>query len=98
GSRALADKSLTAWILSALFMLGATFFGVMGMFPALLPSSLNPNFSVTIMNGASSELTLKIMLGVAAVCVPVVISYQFWVYMVFSKRISQEDLEKEDAY
>jgi cytochrome d ubiquinol oxidase subunit II len=98
GSRLASGNSLVAWILSALFIIGATFFGVMGMFPSLLPSSIDPAFNVTVMNAASSELTLKIMLGVAGVCLPIVIAYQLWVYMTFSYRITSKELEKEDAY
>ena len=97
-SRLATQNSLISWIFSALFIIGATFFGVMGMFPSLLPSSIDPAFNVTIMNAASSELTLKIMLGVAGVCIPIVIAYQLWVYITFSYRITSEELEKEDAY
>ena len=67
---------LAAWLCSALFILGATFFGVLGMYPNLIISSLDPAYSVTLANGASSPLTLQIMLGVALVAVPVVILYQ----------------------
>ncbi|MCL1916340.1 MAG: cytochrome d ubiquinol oxidase subunit II [Desulfovibrionaceae bacterium] len=98
GSRAVIGSALGAWILSALFIIGATFFGVLGMFPALLPSNMDPAYSLTIMNAASSELTLKIMLGVAGVCVPIVILYQFWVYVTFSYRVTPEELKKEEAY
>jgi len=75
-----------------------TLFGVIGLYPALLPSSLNPGYSMTIYNSASSPLTLKIMLGVALVMVPVVILYQAWVYKTFSHKITQEDLDYKEAY
>ena len=35
------------------------------------------------MNGASSPLTLKIMLAVVVVMVPIVIAYQVWMYRLF---------------
>ena len=89
---------LPAWLLSALFILGVTFFGVLGMFPNLIISSLDPAYSVTLANGASSPLTLKIMLGVSLVCVPVVILYQLWVYYTFFHRITMEELASEHAY
>ncbi len=76
-----------AWVGSAVFIGCTTLFGVVGLFPAILPSSLNPAWSLTIMNASSSQLTLKIMLGVALVFVPVVIAYQFWVYKNFSQAI-----------
>lgn len=87
-----------AWAGSAVFIAGVTLFGVIGLFPALLPSSLNPAFSFTIYNSASSPLTLKIMLGVALVMVPIVLLYQAWVYKTFSHKITQEHLDYEEAY
>jgi cytochrome bd ubiquinol oxidase subunit II len=53
-------------------------FGVAGLYPNLLPSSLDETYSVTIHNSASSPFALTIMLVVALVCVPVVIFYQGW--------------------
>jgi len=89
---------LAAWMCSALFILGVTFFGVLGMFPNLILSSIDPAYSITLANGASSPLTLKIMLGVALTGVPVVILYQLWVYYTFSHRITQEELASDHAY
>ncbi len=89
---------LAAWLSSALFILGTTFFGVLGMYPNLIISSLDPAYSVTLFNGASSPLTLKIMLGVALVAVPVVILYQLWVYVVFARRLTPEELKSDHAY
>ncbi len=95
----LGSRSLwAAWFMSSLFIIGVTLFGVIGIFPALLPSSLDPAFSMTIHNSASSTLTLQIMLGVALVLVPVVIIYQAWVYKTFSFKITDEDLAYEEAY
>jgi cytochrome d ubiquinol oxidase subunit II len=91
-------KPLAAWALNGLFMLGATFFGVLGMFPALIPSNIDPAYSVTLLNGSSSELTLTIMLVVALICVPVVIAYQTWVFLLFSGRIGAKELRNEEAY
>jgi len=72
-----------AWIASALFVASAFFFGWIGIYPALLPSSLDSAYHVTIHNSASSPLTLKIMLGVALVFIPLVIVYQALVYSLF---------------
>ena len=59
---------------------------------------LDPHFSLTIYNSASSPLTLKIMLGVVLVFVPLVLLYQAWVYKTFSHRLSRKDLDYEEAY
>eukprot|EP00831_Metopus_contortus_P035244 TRINITY_DN2805_c0_g2_i2.p1 TRINITY_DN2805_c0_g2~~TRINITY_DN2805_c0_g2_i2.p1 ORF type:complete len:209 (-),score=46.02 TRINITY_DN2805_c0_g2_i2:242-868(-) len=88
----------SAWVSSAATIIGVTFFGVIGLFPALIPSSLNPAWSLTIHNAASSPMTLKIMLTVVCVFVPIVLGYQFWVYRLFAKKMTQNDLDYEEAY
>lgn len=100
GARAMlqAGRLVLAWACSGLFLLGVTFFGVMGMFPGMLISSLNPDWSITAFNSSSSPLTLKIMLVVALVCVPIVIAYQAWVYVVFSHKVTEEELKDDHAY
>jgi cytochrome bd ubiquinol oxidase subunit II len=87
-----------AWFASSLTIVGATLFGVIGLYPNLLPSSLDAKYSLTIYNSASSPLTLKIMLGVALTFVPIVIVYQIWGYYVFRHKVTEEDLASEEAY
>lgn len=82
---------MNAWFSSSVFILSATLFGVVGMFPSTLISSLDKAWSVTAYNSASSPLTLKIMLGVALVFVPVVIIYQAWTYNLFKGKSGDED-------
>ena len=92
------DQEWKAWFASGLFILAVTLFGVMGMFPALIPSSINPFYSLTIENSASSPLTLKIMLGVVLVFIPLVIAYQSWVYMIFRHKLTEADLAATEIY
>jgi cytochrome bd ubiquinol oxidase subunit II len=87
-----------AWFASSVTIVGTTLFGVVGLYPNLLPSSLNPAFSLTVFNSASSPLTLKIMLGVALTFVPVVLAYQTWVYRLFKDKIVENDPNYEEAY
>jgi cytochrome d ubiquinol oxidase subunit II len=87
-----------AWFASSLTIVGITLFGVVGLFPDLLKSSLNPAYSLTAFNSSSSPLTLKIMLGVALTFVPLVIAYQVWVHFLFKDKVEPEDLAKEEGY
>ncbi len=91
-------RMLAAWTTSAVTIAGVALFGVIGIYPALLPSSLNPAWSMTIANSASSPLTLKIMLTVALTFVPIVILYQAWVYKTFSHKVTEKDLDYDEAY
>ncbi len=95
---ALSSCTLLAWIFSALFIIGLTFFGVFGMFPGIILSSLDPAWSITIANSASSPLTLKIMLTVTLCAIPVVILYQAWVFYTFAHKVTEHTLQGEHAY
>jgi cytochrome d ubiquinol oxidase subunit II len=89
----LAKKAyFKAWFSSALTIVGATFYGVIGLFPNLFPSSIDPAFSLTAHNAASSPLTLKIMLVVVILFVPVVLAYQTWTYFTFRDKVTLDDL------
>lgn len=87
-----------AWFASSATIVAATLFGVVGLYPNLLPSSLDPAFSMTAFNSASSPLTLKIMLVVALIFVPIVIAYQAWGYYIFREKLTDDDLASEEAY
>jgi cytochrome d ubiquinol oxidase subunit II len=62
------------------------------LYPNLVPSTLDPAYSVTIFNGSSSPYTLKVMTWAAAIFTPLVLVYQGWTYWVFRKRIFAESI------
>ena len=57
------------------------------LYPRVMISSLNPDWSLTIYNASSSPYTLQVMTIVAVIFIPVVLAYQAWSYWVFRKRI-----------
>ncbi len=61
-----------------------------GLYPRVMPSSLDSAYDLTVYNASSSEYTLKVMTIVALMFVPVVLGYQGWTYWVFRKRIHAE--------
>jgi len=83
---------------------GATIFfivavGVIGLYPNLIPSSIDPLHSLTAFNSSSSPYTLRIMAIVALVFVPVIIAYQLWVYRVFRHKVTVTDISgNKEAY
>ncbi len=97
GIKAFAAKgsSLKAFVASCLTILTVTFTGVIGLFPNLIPSNIDPRYSLTIFNSSSSIYTLKIMTAVALVFVPIVIAYQAWNYRTFRQKISPSELLKK---
>ncbi|MCX4763382.1 cytochrome d ubiquinol oxidase subunit II [Streptomyces sp. NBC_01275] len=62
------------------------------LFPNVMPSSLNEDWSLTVTNASSSPYTLKIMTWCAGIAAPLVMLYQGWTYWVFRKRIGTQHL------
>ncbi|TKJ42162.1 cytochrome d ubiquinol oxidase subunit II [candidate division LCP-89 bacterium B3_LCP] len=87
-----------SWWTSSIYILSATLFGVIGIYPSLMPSSIDPAFSRTIHNTASSPLTLKIMLGVVVVFVPIVIAYQAWIHKLFGGKVKGDRSAYHEGY
>lgn len=59
-----------------------------GLYPRVMVSSLNPDWSLTITNASSSPYTLQVMTIVALIFVPIVLVYQAWNYYIFRARVS----------
>jgi cytochrome d ubiquinol oxidase subunit II len=64
-------------------------FGI-GMFPDLIYSQPNPEHSLTIYNAASSQKTLTIMLIIAALGMPIVLTYTTAIYRIFRGKVRLE--------
>jgi cytochrome d ubiquinol oxidase subunit II len=60
------------------------------MFPAVMPSTLDPGSTLTTVEAASTPYTLKILTIIAAIFTPMVLLYQGWTYWVFRKRVTVE--------
>jgi cytochrome d ubiquinol oxidase subunit II len=58
------------------------------LFPRLVPSSINDDYSLTIFRHSSSELTLTVMLVIALIGMPIVIAYTIIVYRVFKGKVT----------
>jgi cytochrome bd ubiquinol oxidase subunit II len=93
----LKGSNLAAFAASCLTIVLVAATGIVGLFPNLIPSSLDPSYSMTIYNSSSSQTTLAIMTVVALIFVPIVIGYKIWVYKVFSGRITPGEAS-EEAY
>ena len=58
------------------------------LFPDVMPSTVDPAFSLTTANASATDYTLTVMTVVAVIFTPLVLAYQAWSYWVFRKRIS----------
>lgn len=85
-------KHLRAFLSSCLSITGMmTLFG-WGMFPNLLYSKPFTQYSLTIYNGSSSPKTLQIMLIIALIGMPLVISYTAAIYWVFRGKVKLDSM------
>jgi len=64
------------------------------LFPDVLPSTLDPAYTLTTSNASSSPYTLRIMTWVALVFLSLVVGYQAWSYWVFRRRIGTRDIPR----
>ncbi|MCO8166024.1 cytochrome d ubiquinol oxidase subunit II [Pseudomonas sp. 21LCFQ010] len=70
------------------------------MFPFILPSTLDAQFSLTVWDSSSSHLTLFIMLVCTLIFLPLIIAYTTWVYRVLWGKVDAQAIEdgKQHAY
>ncbi len=87
-----SNKAGWAFIVNGVTILLFTVALFWGLFPRVMVSSLNPQWSLTIYNASSSPYTLKIMTVIALTMVPIVLLYQGWTYWVFRQRVTEKDL------
>jgi cytochrome d ubiquinol oxidase subunit II len=86
------ESYMASFYASCITILAVTFTGVIGLYPNLIPSSIDPDYSLTIFNSSSSLYTLRIMTVVAFIFVPIVIGYQIWVYRIFRHKVTEDDI------
>ncbi len=76
-----------AFLLSSIFI--ASVFGqvALSLYPQLVPSSIDPEYSLTIYNSSSSPATLQTMLVIALIGVPIVVAYTIFIHRVFRGKV-----------
>jgi cytochrome d ubiquinol oxidase subunit II len=87
---ALIHRERMGWgfVMTTLTILFSTATLFVSLYPRVMVSSLNPDWSLTVYNASSTPYTLTIMSIVAAIFVPIVLAYQAWTYWVFRHRIT----------
>ena len=88
-----AGKGGWAFLLSSLTLACVILTAGVAMFPFIMPSSTQPGMSLTLWDATSSLMTLKRMLFVAMVFVPLILIYTSWCYYKMFGRITKEHIE-----
>ncbi|MFV8782159.1 cytochrome d ubiquinol oxidase subunit II [Microbulbifer sp. SA54] len=64
------------------------------LFPFVMPSSRDPNISLTMWDATSSQLTLGLMFAAAVIFVPLILLYTSWCYRKMFGRVTKEYIEE----
>jgi cytochrome d ubiquinol oxidase subunit II len=86
----MSQQPLYAFLSSGAVIAAFTFLFGVALFPNLVVSTKGAEFNLTIYNAASSQKTLGIMLAIAVLGMPFVVSYTAVVYWVFRGKVKLE--------
>ena len=94
GGLAAATKAREGWAFTGNFVaIGLAVAGLFAaLFPDVMPSSLDPAWSLTTTNASATDYTLTVMTWVAVFFTPLVLMYQGWTYWVFRRRIGVQHI------
>ncbi|KJV25190.1 cytochrome d ubiquinol oxidase subunit 2 [Aquitalea magnusonii] len=89
-----ARRDNLAMLASALGITGIILSVGASMFPFILPSTVDPRFSLTVWDSSSSHLTLFIMLVSTAIFMPLILAYTTWVYKVLWGKVDASAIKR----
>lgn len=89
-------RTLLAFVGSSLACLGVILTAGVALFPFVLPSSTMPKASLTLWDACSSQFTLNVMLWVAIIFVPIVLSYTSWAYSIMRGKVTRDYIAAND--
>jgi cytochrome bd ubiquinol oxidase subunit II len=84
-----------AFVCSGAALAGVILTAGFAMFPFVMPSSADPNGSLTVYDAVSSHRTLNLMFFAVVVFLPIVLAYSSWVYRVMRGKVTEEKINKE---
>ena len=90
-----AKRTGLAFVCSGAAVTGVIMTAALAMFPFIMPSSTQPNVSLTAYDAVSSHLTLNLMFIAVVVFLPIVLLYTSWVYSVLRGKLSEDKIRKE---
>lgn len=88
----------TAMLMSSFGLVCALLTANVALFPFILPSSIQPNHSLTLWDSVSSHLTLQYMFWVTVIFLPIILAYTSWVFRVMRGKLEEQILRKPESY
>jgi len=89
-----ADRAALAFTASSLSVSSIILTAGVSLFPFVMPSSLNPNSSLTLWDAVSSHTTLNVMFYAAAIFLPIILGYTLWCYIRMWRKVSVAEIEQ----
>lgn len=93
-----ARRGLLALLVSGFGIAGIILSVGAAMFPFILPSTVDPRFSLMVWDSSSSHLTLFIMLVVTLIFLPIVLAYTSWVFRVLRGKVDTEAIREDRGH
>jgi len=90
-----ANRPGAAFVCSGAALAGVILTAGFAMFPFVIPSSTDPNSSLTVYDAVSSHRTLNLMFMAVVILLPIVVVYTSWVYRVMRGKVTEEKIKKE---
>ncbi len=90
-----AGRPGIGFVFSGTALAGVILTAGLAMFPFIMPSSTQPDHSLTLYDATSSHRTLMLMFGAVVVFLPIVLAYTSWVYRVMRGKVTEEQIEKD---
>jgi cytochrome d ubiquinol oxidase subunit II len=85
-----------AFVASSLGITGVIGTAGASMFPFVMPSSSQPQASLTVWDSVSSHLTLGIMFWAVVVFMPLIVFYTAWAYRVMAGKVTADYVRRND--
>ena len=85
--------TLSAFVASSLSIVGVIGTAGAAMFPFVMPSSIQPNASLTVWDSVSSHLTLQLMFFATLIFMPLIIFYTGWAYHVMRGKVTVAEIQ-----
>ncbi|MBE9579185.1 cytochrome d ubiquinol oxidase subunit II [Moraxella sp. K127] len=91
-----AGRTLTAFVLSSVGVLGVIMTAGVALFPFYMPSSSDPRSSLTVWDSTSSQFTLMVMVYVVVFILPVVVGYTSWAYAIMRGKVTKAYIKENE--
>ena len=88
--------TLSAFIASSMAITGVIGTAGAAMFPFLMPSSTQPQASLTVWDSVSSHLTLGLMFWATVIFMPLIFVYTSWAYRVMRGKVTVAHIRAND--